>query len=67
MTAYRMYHLVNNRIKGAEDFTAQSDIEALAIARDKSRTGEVEVWSGDRKLRMFIVNEDWRKVMASNH
>jgi hypothetical protein len=47
---YRLYHLTNNHIVGAENFEAAGDGEALRYAWTRLRAQAVEVWCGKRRV-----------------
>jgi hypothetical protein len=51
MANYRLYYIEDARLKGADEIEASDDLQALAVASDRTTTHlKVEVWRGGRKI-----------------
>ena len=52
MAKYRLYFLDQGRLVGSEQIDADDDGGAAKIARDRGSGDRIEVWSGDRRVRV---------------
>ena len=48
---YRLYHLQDYRLTGADEVEAADDAEATILARQRTSVGTTEVWRGSRRVR----------------
>ncbi len=51
---YRLYHLRDNHIVGADELEARDDLEALRQADERFNGSPTELWCRNRKIKTFL-------------
>jgi hypothetical protein len=54
MAFYRLNHFRSGRVVGGVDIKAEDDDEAVKLAFASLGDGPAELWSGPRKVRIFL-------------
>jgi hypothetical protein len=57
MADYHLYFLQGNKLVGADHIQAESDLEAVRIARRRGTGDAVEVWNARRRIRVVAPAE----------
>ncbi|MDP9414236.1 MAG: hypothetical protein M3Q08_09110 [Pseudomonadota bacterium] len=54
MGYYRLYHLRDNHIVGADELEARDDLEAVRQAYERFNGSPTELWCRNRKIKTFL-------------
>ncbi len=57
MGYYRLYHLRDNHIVGADELEARDDLEALRQAHERFNGSPTELWCRNRKIKTFLATD----------